>query len=375
MVTRRVSSPPRLLPAVLLITVGFLQPEASSAQVVRTVTGAPCRGCTVDKRVVLTIPGAENPMVSPYHVVARDSRGRWMVSTIEGAATIAVYDSSGRRLRDFSKQGEGPGEHRSIWAVVAGPGDTLHVFDNVLRRHTIYSPSYQYVTSSLYTGSVRQAVVAAAGGLVLNADFRTPSAVGLPLHRMRPDGVISASYGAEVAGFRADAEALGARHVAAASGEAVWSIPWLKYEAELWTPGGKLAVLRRDADWFRPVSVVQLPGLQKPPTPSVKGIWLDVNGRLWTLLRVPDAKWRPQPGAPADRSGTRTRPVIHWDEEFDAIVEVIDTQTGALLASQRFDAALVQMLPGGFVTWYREDADAEPFLEIWQLRFVNPQGR
>lgn len=295
--------------------------------------------------------------------------------TIEKSAGISVYDSSGTLLRVFSRRGQGPGEHESARVVVATRGDTVHLFDNALRRYTVFSPSYDYVRSLPYPGRVWQAVEMSDGSLAVNADFSTPDRVGFPLHRLNRDGSIAQSYGTEVEVYRADSDFLLLRYISVADRDRIWAVSWVHYQPTLWSPDQKVAELQRLASWFPPVETPRYPGLNQPPTPWVHGIWMDrERQQLWTMLRVPDAKWAPQPGAQAGHSG-RARPVIRWDREYDTIVEVIDLATGRLLATQRYDEALWQLVPGGYVTRYREAPDGEPFLDVWQLRIVTPSRR
>jgi hypothetical protein len=54
-----------------------------------------------------------------------------------GTAEIRIYDASGAHVRTMGRQGEGPGEFQGIASVVA-QGDSLLVFDNWLRRISIF---------------------------------------------------------------------------------------------------------------------------------------------------------------------------------------------------------------------------------------------
>ena len=356
--------PPRFLRFSSFLFLLAAAPSLPAQSLVR-VSGTPCTSCTIEKRVVLRLPGRVNEMISPYTILARDSRGRWLLSTIEIAPSISVYDSTGILLQNFSRRGEGPGEHSRVSVMAVTRGDTVHLFDNALRRHTVFSPSYQYVRSSSYPGRIWQAGELDDGTLVVNGDLPTPDRVGFPLHRMNQDGSLRESFGAEGTGYRMDASHLLARYIAHAGGDQVWQIPWAVYQPTLWSPDRKVTHVQRDAAWFPPVQTQRSPGGREPPTPWVHGIWLDNNQLLWTMLRVPDANWAPGPGAQALRPDQQH--LVDFNREYDTLIEVIDARTGRLIAAQRFDEALWKLLPGGYVTWYREDPNGEPHLEIWQL--------
>ncbi len=367
-------SPLTVLSAVLLgIQLPGVAAGALQAPTYRTVTGSACDECSIVREVVLTIPGRREEMVSPYTILARDSRGRWLLSTVEAAPRISVYDSTGSLLQSFGRQGAGPGEHRTVTVIAVTAGDTVHVFDNALRRHSVYSPSYQYVRSTLYVGRVWEAIEVREGTLALNADIPTPDRVGYPLHLMHPDGTLGQSFGSASGAYRVDASLLLNRYITHAGGTEIWDIPWLAYQASRWGSSGATLHLQRDVPWFRTVTDIRPPGQQRPPSPWVMGIWMDQARQLWVMLRVPDENWRPQAGAVARRSDGPG--VIAFDREYDTIIEILDPATGRVIATERFDQALWRLMPGGLVSWYREEEDGEPHLEVWQLTLTRPTRR
>jgi len=338
------------------------------------VLPAGCEECVIERRIVMEIAGRDEPMVGPYAILAPDSRGRWLLATMDRSpGEVAVYDANGRFVERFGRKGEGPGELMGVFALVVSRGDTVHLFDNYLRRYSIFSPSYKYVRSAPYSGQVFSAAELSDGSLIVNADFARPNTVGYPLHRIDANGRPVRSFGVEVPGYRSDAGFMLSRVIATVIGDQVWAVPPLRYEPVLWSSAGKVLELQRMARWFPPQITTQSPGREKPPTPSVGGIWHDGHEQLWVILQVPDANWRAPPAAmlPQGERG----PPVDWDREYDTIVEVINTRTGRLLASQRFGELLRRLMPGGHVAHYREDTDGEPFLAVWQLSLSIPPGR
>jgi len=309
-------------------------------------------------------------MVGRYALLARTSQGHWLLGTMDKSpGIVAVYDDKGVLLSRFSRKGTGPGELESVDAMVVTRGDTVHLFDNTLRRYTVFSPSHRFLRSSAMPGSVQHAVELSDGSLVINAGFSRSTAIGFPLHHMGRGGGITRSFGIEAPRIGNFGQFLMARAIAAADGGGVWSVPRLRYEPSLWTPEGKVLELQRQASWFPPVLTPQSPGRDRRPTPWVRGVWHDGREHLWVVLNVPDANWRPLPPPPGERG-----PPIDMDRQYDTIIEVINTRTGELLGSQRYGEQLGELLPGGFVVRYREDADGEPYLDVWQLRLVMPAG-
>jgi hypothetical protein len=344
------------------------------AQQVIKVSGTPCAGCTIDRRLVLRVAGEDEPMIGPYMVLDRDSRGRWLMATMDRSpGVVAVYDAGGVLLQRFSRKGQGPGEHMGAHAIAVTRGDTVHLFDNSLRRHTVFSPSYQYVRSSPLDGQVFGALELSDGSLLINADLRRPNTVGFPLHILDAKGRTLQSYGVEVPTFRSDNLYSLTRAIAAAADGRVWIVPRLRYEPSLWTHSEKQVEIQRGANWFPPQLTLQSPGGARRPNPWVSGLWHDGGELLWVLVHVPDSRWSPPPqrGMPQGERG----PPIVWDREYDTILEVINTRTGQLLATRRFDEMLRNILPGGYVAHYREDADVQPFLDVWQVTFSTIPGR
>lgn len=57
-----------------------------------------------------------------------------------GTSEVRIYDRAGRHLRTVGRAGEGPGEFRVIETLDRSAGDTLHVYDYMLRRATSIAP-------------------------------------------------------------------------------------------------------------------------------------------------------------------------------------------------------------------------------------------
>ena len=57
-----------------------------------------------------------------------------------GTSEVRLYDPAGRHLRTVGRAGEGPGEFRAIETLDHSAGDTLHVYDYMLRRATSIAP-------------------------------------------------------------------------------------------------------------------------------------------------------------------------------------------------------------------------------------------
>jgi len=72
--------------------------------------------------------------------------------------------------------------------------------------------------------------------------------------------------------------------------------------------------------------------------PQVLSLVEDDAGRVWTLLRVADSRWRTAVSWNRTRGGEAAMvPIIDdRDRAFDTVLEVMDATTGSLIASHRF---------------------------------------
>jgi hypothetical protein len=74
--------------------------------------------------------------------VVRFDDGRIVVAD-GGSRQVRFFDPAGGFLRLAGGPGSGPGEFESITTVFRSAGDTLHVYDQVLRRVTVFDPGGQ----------------------------------------------------------------------------------------------------------------------------------------------------------------------------------------------------------------------------------------
>lgn len=94
------------------------------------------------------------------------------------AMAISVFSPDGRLLRSIGRKGAGPGEFRGIGSIQIGAGDTLFVFDNILRRLTAFRPEDDSVVYSRRIAeqarSTPQRAYRARSGPQLVATFMPP---------------------------------------------------------------------------------------------------------------------------------------------------------------------------------------------------------
>jgi hypothetical protein len=148
------------------------------------------------------------------------------------------------------------------------------------------------------------------------------------------------------------------RRMAVAADGLVAVSHWARYVVELWTVDGQhRSTVFRNPDWFvREVSDAPGPrSVQEAPR-------IDADGRLWTVSHVPDPQWRESTSTIRDLRGGRTPGVSEGDLDgyLDSVVEVIDPNTGQLIASSRVDPRLTFVSNSGYAASYREGRTWQP---------------
>ena len=343
------------------------------AQPVTVVTSTvTCRTCRIELTNRLTL-GAPTDTISPSDFqtgVVRDSRGRYYIVPADGLTSIAVYDSAGRFLRTIGRSGSGPGEYSFIINAEVIAGDSILALDASNGRLTVLSPSYGVVRSIPLRSGFTRAFPLPGGQFLVNGRVGTPQSAGYPLHVIGPDGAVLRSFGAVNPRYYRERDQFNIRHVERGDGGDVWVAHLDRYEVELWSIDGKLQrTYRRDASWFPPRDYSTQRQLDAPPPPMGRAIWQDEAGRVWAISQVTSAEWKPQTRVGSSREQPMP-PFDVQDRNADAVVEVFDPATGALLASQRFPHYLLGNVGSNAVYALRAAEDGDLRVDVWQIRLT-----
>lgn len=251
------SQPKHLLLTVFFACASAAFPKESTSQEVVPVRDPPtCGHCKVLLHHIVTLGEREGPgRVMPPTAMARDSEGDYLVAHGDGSPTakqIWVFDSEGRFKETIGRDGEGPGEYRSIRRIDVLPGDTIEVFDSSLRRRTVLSPDGDVLSITPYqSASVQLSARLSDGWLVLNTHLQTPGRVGYPLQLLDDSGEIVRSFGSVDPDYRPREPVKYWRPVAAGRDKTtVWSVGYGDYLVEQWdTSGARLTAFQREATW------------------------------------------------------------------------------------------------------------------------------
>jgi hypothetical protein len=371
------------VPMTLLLAVLLLGTSLSgdvAAQSYPTITVTDRTRCTTCSMVVTRGPifgtdDGDGMIEASGAVLSRDSRGRFYVLG-NYPQQIKVYDARGRFLRTIGRSGEGPGEYKGISKVIPITDDSLLVLDQVLARQTVLDPEYRLVrTSTLPVGPEHESVRMPDGSLVVSVPIFTPDRIGLPLHRIVQDGTIARSFGSETGLFRPDVPWLDRRAISGHDSVSVWSAYHTQYVIEQYAvrSGALLRRIVREADWFPP-NLRPLTKGQDPdqPQPFLARVHEGTDGLLWILVSVPDPNWR-EAIRPRGRQAPRHPSVRNEDGYKDYIIEVLEPETGRLLASHRFDRR-VNLFGPGLVGAVTVADDGAVRLETWRLQLTRDGG-
>jgi hypothetical protein len=355
--------------------IAVASPADAAAQRQIDVASTPsCRDCRIrlTPRPPITDVAGRAALASP-NTLTLDEHGNTIVVSTAAPYQLSVFGPDSKLTRIAGQEGDGPGEFRTIGALVAR-ADTLHVFDSALNRWTRLDRDFR-VVSTVQLPAYAMNAVFWDRNLVVNSNIGTPDLAGYPLHVLSEDGSVVRSLGYYGGPYRVDMPYSGLRVLAACPNGTLWFATVTRYELTGVSHNAAETILRRNAAWFEPHSSRPLYTEEGgPPPPMLQALYCDDESRLWTLTHVADPKWRSAGLRPANRdyhrSGWEQR--FQRDRYYDTIIEVIDSRRGRVIAAARTDRYIEYILPGGTMGAYRE-VDGAPSLLMWNVRLVNPK--
>ena len=351
------------------LLMGLLADTSLGAQTSRTIPSTPaCNSCSIEVRRIASLGNDSDPASARrFHVgVSRDSRGRYYVAPMADLAFIAVFDSTGRFLKQLGRRGKGPGEYQYVMMAHVGPNDSLYVLDEFNKRLTVLTPDHSVARIVPVRGTLTHGFPLPDGRFVAAGRFLTPERLGLPLHLLDSTGVVR-SFGATDPSVRSNEFQAQLRQIALARKGGVWSARMDRYEVERWTlDGERVSHLAREAAWFPAWTEysVRPPDIARPK-PMLRAIWEDGEGRLWTVTEVAKDNWRamrPDPGGEA-----KIPPLDVYERTTEAMIEVLDVERGQVIASTRVPAYIRGMVSPGVLHALRSTPEGDTRVDIWQV--------
>lgn len=331
-----------------------------------------CPECVIQLDPVTTIGSLDGPDWIPGEPfsIARDSRGRiYMAYPWEGL--VPVFDAEGRVLGPIGRSGEGPGEYQNPFLVRVGQSDTVIVLD-ASRQLSIVTPSGSYDRRMRVPVQAVDFIMTAGGGMVFSEQpgvIRAHATEATIFHVFNPvDATVDRSF------HTRQVEGGGAaprfRLASAREPDRFWAIPHNGYEVTQYAVDG--AVTRRftrDPSWMRRPPFNDGIG---SPRPGIYGV-LEVEGRLWIAGRHAAEDWArywtPELFA-EDREATAAE--LQYGKVYRSVLEVLDIETGRLVASASVPGLVLALLPDRHVATYREDDAGVPFVDVYRVTVSEP---
>jgi hypothetical protein len=307
--------------------------------------------------------------VGPNFVFDVTPAGQFLVSPFSRNSEILVFDSTGAFQLVVGRNGDGPGEYRSIRHIKMGAA-LVHVFDNSLRRWTALNPKDWSVVGTTPLPTDPHDVQPMGDTAVFSAGMvLTREKIGIPVHRVNSHGEIDLSFGEEEGTpFRADMSILARRVLAEAGPGAIWVSHVTRYRLERWSVDGELLeVLERETPWFEAHAVESIPDPEIPPKPIMVDILFDEESSLlWTASVVADEQWAEGVERSVYHEG-RGYEVKDWNKYQDTILEAIDVASGLVVGRIRLDEFIWSLGSGRTAASYFEDQGVFPKIALWQF--------
>lgn len=272
---------------------------------------------------------------------------------------IRVFDGSGAFLGRIGREGEGPGEFIQITAVVEGPGDTLHVFDERNVRWSVLSPRTFELVRNIrlpVRPTFETPVVLGDGSLVVNA------VTGDPLVHVGPDGTRLGSFGQGAVGVdRPRSSPSSIRRTALSQGATIWVALPEVYRIERWSADGdRIEAFVSHPRWMSSERQVAEEGRVRAPVPTILDVAEDREGLLWVSLRIADPDWE---------EGVEDGRIRDLRRYVDGIVDIIDPRTGELVHSERFETVM-RVRGRGIATTSSEGEFGERNVSVYRVRLL-----
>ena len=311
---------------------------------------------------------ADGSRPDPGLNVLMDSDGRFVSANAPGwNSVISIWDSRGRYVSSLGREGEGPGElsSRGALTLLIDSSNNLHVRDGA-SSWSVFSPDHEFLrrVPAQLMGGLPGTTIILDDGSAVASDGLGPDA-GHYFRMVDSTGALRRTFGP----VNRRSTGTGGRPITYAGGQTFWAGPAEEggdaYVLEEWGVDGELRrTLRRDVSWYRWNG-------NRHASPGVRYLHISQGGILYAMISRPTEDY-----ARAWERGDMSRE--QRDLLTEIVVEVIDTRSGELLASEVYPASRARdILPRGLfrgsLLGYRYKQgkdDLLPFVEIIEVELA-----
>lgn len=337
----------------LFLAVGLLGCSDSNAG--RFAEYSTCESCRIDVKPLLTFENAsEFPIDVP--IVLTAGHGGYYIVTASAPDVVARYDAEGKFLRQSLGRGQGPGELKAV-RLVEPTSQGLVVMDGMNRRRLLMTPDLQSLddTPLPFTPRPDGYVRLPQGTEVVIAhqvdDRRDPGSI----HVLDSASTISSSFEWPFyySGRFLDVE------MTLASDSSFWVYNRRTAHAIEMGVDGSLIRSLDPPPWFVPGDYDNL-GPEEGMAPihdTLLSVLIGPEG-LWMLYMVPDPNW----------TGSGRRSAESIAEMSDTVLQLVDPDTGAILASTVLEQFGDHLLPDNRLVVVRAEPSGLPVVEIYSFQ-------
>lgn len=185
--------------------------------------------------------------------------------------------------------------------------------------------------------------------LLLGGQWLRPSSAGYAAHVVHRSGEIRSIVPTELS-LDLDYDVSGYRNLTLCDDGLLWTIPLNSYLLHSYRlDGERVHELRRVVDWFEPGGQPRRSS-ESPPEPLIGFIHCSPEGHLWVLSWIPAEGWDE-----LDLSAYESH-VARNHDIYDSVLEVIDPDTGVVVARTRFDEFIRSPPTAGELQVLEQDA-------------------
>lgn len=303
-------------------------------------------------------------------IVARSASGKFLIVDHE-KTQIGVFGRTGQLERVIGREGDGPGEFRSIGEILRYRGDSILVLDGRRRNATVFDPDARKAVRT-FSMPYHRSAETIGGALIICAEFDDEPRAGYLLHVLSSSGVWRRTLGPPMGKvderkrlFRYRVLSVNAEGSSLVASE-VTQYRFTLYDSTL----RETNVFARSLPWFAASDRDLWDRGTLLPRPLIQAVnHLDGQRVTVALARpnstVPQRLIGSEDGR--ERLGDRRIGMLDYQDRFQTVFERLD------LRERRVDGAaslagLVGSVSGSPFWWrVQGSVDGEPRLEVFEL--------